>query len=135
MARAGGALLGQAELLVPVPLHVSRLRQRRYNQAALLAAALARIAERPALPDALIRSRATAALGPLSLVERRAELDGAIAVRAGRVSRIAGKRMLLVDDVMTSGSTAQACALALLAAGAAEVNVLTAARVPDPRSA
>jgi ComF family protein len=133
MARAGGALLEQAELLVPVPLHVSRLRQRRYNQAALLAAALGRIAKRPALPDALIRNRATTALGPLDLVERRAELDGAIAVRAGLLSRIAGKRVLLIDDVMTSGSTAQACALALLAAGAAEVNVLTAARVPDPR--
>ncbi len=133
MARAGAGLLAKAEILVPVPLHKTRLRQRRYNQAALLAAALGRLAKRPAKLDALIRSRATVPLGPLSRVQRRAELEGAVAVRAGRAAGLVAKRILLIDDVMTSGSTANACALALLAAGAAQVNVLTAARVPDPR--
>ena len=133
MARAGNSLLANAEFLVPVPLHVSRLRQRRYNQAALLAAALGRIAKIPALQDALIRKRATVPLGPLGLAERRSELDGAISVRPRRISGVAGKRVVLIDDVMTSGSTANACAIALLAAGAANVDVLTAARVPDPR--
>jgi ComF family protein len=133
MARAGASLLAGAELLVPVPLHKSRLRQRRYNQAALLAAALGRIAKIPVLQDGLIRRRATVALGPLSLIERRAELDGAIVARASRAGRLAGRKILLIDDVMTSGSTANACAVALLGAGAAQVDVLTAARVPDPR--
>jgi ComF family protein len=134
MARAGASLLAKADMLVPVPLHKTRLRQRRYNQAALLAAALGRIGKIPVQLDALVRSRATVALGPLSLVERRTELDGAITARSSRASGLASQRILLIDDVMTSGSTANACAVALLAAGALQVDVLTAARVPDPRS-
>jgi ComF family protein len=133
MFRTGAFLLAEAELLVPVPLHKARLRQRRYNQSALLATALARIANRPVLRDALIRSRATLPLGPLGFTERRAELDSAISVRPDRAARLAGKNILLIDDVMTSGATANACAVALLNAGVAEVNVLTAARVADPR--
>jgi ComF family protein len=135
MARAGAGLLAKADILVPVPLHKSRLRQRRYNQSALLASALGRIAKRPTLQDALIRLRPTVPLGPLSLFERRAELEGAISVRRGRASRLAARTILLIDDVMTSGATANACATALLKAGAVQVNVLTAARVPDPRLA
>jgi ComF family protein len=134
MSRAGAGLLADAQILVPVPLHKSRLRQRRFNQSALLAAELSRIAGRPVLQDALIRYRATIPLGPLGLRERQAELTGAIAARPGRVPRLAAKHILLIDDVMTSGATANACAVALLEAGAAQVNVLTAARVPDPRS-
>jgi ComF family protein len=133
MARAGAPLLLQADLLVPVPLHAARLRQRRYNQAALLAAALGRMAGRKVAPDALVRTKATPPLGGLGLENRRAVLDGAIAVRPGRGGALAGKVVLLIDDVMTSGSTADACARALLGAGAACVNVLTAARVADPR--
>ncbi len=133
MARAGGRLLEQADILVPVPLHRERLRQRRYNQSALLGNALGRIAGRPVLRDALIRHRPTPPLGPLGFTERRAELQDAIAIHPGRAARVAGRIILLIDDVMTSGATANACALALLNAGAASVNVLTAARVPDPR--
>jgi ComF family protein len=133
MARAGAGLLHEADLLVPVPLHRGRLFRRRYNQAALLAKAVARIAGRRCLPDALVRVRATATLGEMSAAERAAEVAGAFAVRASRVGYIAGKRVVLVDDVMTSGATANACAGALLAAGAACVDVLAAARVPDPR--
>jgi len=133
MARAGPALLRSADLLVPVPLHRWRLFRRRYNQAALLAQALARIAARPVLPDALVRTRPTAALGGKGAGERRAEVADAFAVRARRAERVAGRRVLLIDDVMTSGATASACARALKAAGAAGVDVLAAARVPDPR--
>jgi ComF family protein len=133
MARAGASLLRQAELLVPVPLHRSRLLQRRYNQAALLARALARIARIPAVPDAMVRSRRTAPLGERSAGERYAEVVNAFAVRPSQAARIAERRVILVDDVMTSGATANACALALKAAGAASVDVLVAARVPDPR--
>ncbi len=133
MARAGAVLLRSADLLVPVPLHRWRLFRRRYNQAALLAQALARITGRPVLPDALVRTRPTAALGGRSADERRAEVAGAFAVRPRRAERIVGRRIVLVDDVMTSGATADACAVALKAAGAAAVDVLAAARVPDPR--
>lgn len=135
MAVSGADLLQRANLLVPVPLHRRRLIARRYNQAALLALALARIAARPALPDALRRVRPTAALGDRGAAERIAILDGAIAVRRNRAGRIAGRAVLLIDDVMTSGATANACARALREAGASRVDVLVAARVPDPRLA
>ncbi len=133
MARAGAMLLRQADVLVPVPLHRRRLFLRRYNQAVLLARGLARAARKPLLPDALVRTRATASLGAKSAVERAAEIAGVFAVRASRVAGVTGRRVLLIDDVMTSGATANACAGALLAAGAAAVDVLVAARVPDPR--
>ena len=133
MARAGATLLRGADLLVPVPLHRWRLFRRRYNQAVLLAQALSRIATRPVLPDALVRTRPTAALGVKGADERRVEVADAFAVRPRRAERIAGRRVLLIDDVMTSGATASACARALKAAGAAWVDVLAAARVPDPR--
>lgn len=133
MARAGAELLRDADLLVPVPLHRLRLFQRKYNQAALLARALSRLAARPALLDGLVRQRATASLGSKSAAERATEVADAFTVRPRRADRIGGRRMLLIDDVMTSGATANACAAALLAAGAAAVDVLVAARVPDPR--
>jgi ComF family protein len=133
MARAGAELLRAADLLVPVPLHKRRLFARRYNQAALLARAVGRRAGVAVLPDALVRLRATAPLGEMSAARRAVEVADAFAVRPGRAERIAGRRVLLVDDVLTSGATADACARALLAGGAAGVDVLAAARVPDPR--
>jgi ComF family protein len=133
MATAGAALLERADLLAPVPLHWRRLVARRYNQAALLGRRLARISGKPFLPDLLRRSRATPALGERGAAERAAVLDGAFALRRAGDARIAGRRVLLVDDVMTSGATAEACARVLLEAGAAAVEVLAAARVPDPR--
>ncbi len=129
MARAGAKLLERADVLAPVPLHVTRLRQRRYNQAALLAGELGRMAGRPVLQDALRRLRPTVPLGKLGVAERRAELTGTMAVRRD----VMGLAVLLVDDVMTSGTTADACAAVLRDAGATRVDVLTAARVPDPR--
>jgi ComF family protein len=133
MARAGAALLSRAEILVPVPLHRRRLFSRRYNQAALLARGLARTAHRPAVLDALARHRATAPLGERSAAERAAAVDGVFTVRPARLAALAGRRVLLIDDVMTSGATANECARVLRAAGAVAVDVLVAARVPDPR--
>jgi ComF family protein len=133
MARAGAALLRRAELIVPVPLHRRRLFARRYNQAALLALALARLAGVPVVPDLLRRTRATVPLGELGAEARAALLAGCFIVRPARACRLAGRRVLLVDDVMTSGATAAACTATLRAGGAAAVDVLVAARVPDPR--
>ena len=133
MMRSGAGLLARAEVLVPVPLHRRRLFQRKYNQAAVLAFAVGRLADCPVLPDALIRTRRTAPLDEKSPEERAREVAGSFLVRSSRVGQIAGRTVLLVDDVMTSGATANACTTALLEAGAAAVDVLVAARVPDPR--
>jgi len=133
MARAGAGLLRQAELLIPVPLHRRRLFARRYNQAALLAGALGRVAGRPVLLDGMVRHRATVSLGDKTARERAAEVADAFAVQDRHAGTVAGRRILLIDDVMTSGATANACARALFRSGAAGVDVLVAARVPDPR--
>ncbi|HEY4044143.1 MAG TPA: ComF family protein [Rhodopila sp.] len=133
MVRAGAALLQRADALVPVPLHRRRLFQRKYNQAALLALAIGRLAARPVWPDALIRTRRTAPLDEKSPEERAREVAGSLRVRPSRQESVRGRTVLLIDDVMTSGATANACSAALLEAGAGAVDVLLAARVPDPR--
>jgi len=133
MARSGAGLLARAEVIVPVPLHRARLRRRRYNQAALLAGHLARVTWRPAILDGLQRVRGTAALGGKTAAERAAELEGAFRVRPSRSAALRGRSVLLIDDVITSGATGNACAAALLEDGATRVDMLAAARVPDPR--
>lgn len=135
LARAGAELLEDAEVLVPVPLHWLRLFRRRYNQAALLALALARCSGVPVLPDALTRVRRTPSQGRMSPAQRRRNVAGAFKVAERRRARVDGLRVLLLDDVLTTGATAEACARALLASGAAAVDVLTLARVERPRSA
>jgi predicted amidophosphoribosyltransferase len=99
----------------------------------VLAIAVGRLAGRPVLPDALVRTRHTVPLDEKSPEERALEVAGSLAVRPSRRDMLRGRTVLLIDDVMTSGATANACAAALLDAGAAEVDVLSAARVPDPR--
>ena len=132
LLRAGAELIAEAELIVPVPLHWLRLFVRRYNQAALLALALARLSGVAAVPDLLVRRRATPSQGRLSAGARRRNVAGAFAVRARRRDLLADRRVLLVDDVLTTGATAEACSRALLRAGAAAVDVLTLARVVRP---
>ena len=133
MARVGATLLAEADLLVPVPLHRRRLSARRYNQAALLAGHLASRSKLPVLMDALWRIRPTIPLATLSAERRYAALDGVFQVRPCRLPAVAGRRVLLIDDVLTSGATCTGCANALLDAGANAVDVLVAARVTDPR--
>jgi ComF family protein len=132
MARVGAALLQSADLLVPVPLHRRRLLARRYNQSALLAQVIGRVAGRPVVPDALRRVRPTASLGEKTRRERAEAVEGAFAVRPTRAADIAGRRVLLIDDVLTTGATAGACTRALLAGGAARVELLVGARATLP---
>ena len=129
MVRAGAELLADAAFLVPVPLHWGRLIGRRYNQAALLAYEVRLLSERPVLVDGLVRQRATRSLGHMGHQERALELEGAFGVKEGRAIEITGRRVLLIDDVMTTGATVRGCAKALLAVGAASVDVLAVARV------
>lgn len=128
MLRAGRSLLDACDLLVPVPLHRRRLFSRRYNQAALLAKAIGRLADRAVLVDALVRLRPTAPLVGQTPAERRLAVADAIGPKFNRVKYFRGRHVLLVDDVLTTGATASACTNALLAAGAASVDVLAAAR-------
>lgn len=130
MRRAGSAMLQDADLLVPVPLHPTRLRQRRYNQAGLLASALARQTGKKLALGALIRTRATKKLADMDAQTRRQELNNAISLQDG--AAVSGKRILLIDDVMTTGTTAHHCALALCQGGATRIEVLTIAHVEDP---
>lgn len=128
LARAGASQLAASEVVVPVPLHPWRLLMRRYNQSALLAVALGKLAGKPALPDALRRTRHTTPQAGLTREERLANVRDAFAVSPKRATTIAGKRVLLIDDVLTTGATLNACAEALLEAGAQEVHVLVLAR-------
>jgi ComF family protein len=132
MTRAGAPLLASADLLAPVPLHWTRLFLRRYNQAALLAVTVGRIAGRPVVPDLLLRRRRTRKLGHLGPTERRRTVARAFAVAPRYGEKVAGRRVLLIDDVLTTGATVDGCARVLLAAGAAAVDVLTLARVVRP---
>jgi ComF family protein len=132
LARAGAELLEDADFLVPVPLHWTRLWWRRYNQSAVLAMALATALRRQGLkrpvpaPDLLVRRRRTPSQGRRTRSQRADNVRGAFALKRGAAA--AGLRIVLVDDVMTSGATAAECARVLKRAGAARVDVLTLAR-------
>jgi ComF family protein len=126
MLRAGGDVLVGADLLLPVPLHWTRLFVRRFNQAALLAQAIRGAGGPPVGADWLVRRRRTPSQGLLGPTARARNVRGAFALRRGR--SVAGKRVVLIDDVLTTGSTAEECARVLRRAGAAHVGVLVLAR-------
>lgn len=129
LAGRAGPLLGEGALIVPVPVHWRRLVARRFNQAALLANALGRMTGHPVCPDLLLRIRATPPQDGMTVAERIGNLSGAIRLSPRHAGVPAGRSVLLVDDVMTSGATLDACARVLLAAGAEKVQVLVLARV------
>lgn len=129
LSRAGRGLIAEADALVPVPLHRWRLLSRRYNQAAEVARRLSADTGLAYLPDALVRPRPTGTQGGRTASGRRRNVAGAFAVPEGRRRSIEGRRILLVDDVLTTGATADACARSLKAAGATEVSLLVIARV------
>ena len=132
MARAGGPILQGADALIPAPLHRARLRKRRFNQSLLLARSLSKASGVPLAPHVLARVRDTSTQGGLSAKGRTRNVAGAFKVRQARRVEVEGKRLVVVDDVHTTGATLSACARALKRAGAANVSAITLARVVKP---
>jgi ComF family protein len=128
MARAGAELLADADVIVPIPLHRLRLLARRFNQSAALAQAISRESAVPAEMMALARVKPTAPQVGLTRAQRAANLSGAFRVSPDRADAIDGRNVVLVDDVLTTGATANAAARVLLRAGAARVDLLVFAR-------
>jgi ComF family protein len=135
MARAGRELLGDADVLVPVPLHWRRGWSRRYNQSGALARVIAQQSGVKVAAEALRRVRATEQQIGLSRAQRAENVQGAFKVAPDRMADIQGRRVVLIDDVLTSGATSDACARALLRAKAAQVDVLVFARVVETHKA
>jgi ComF family protein len=129
MASAGKALTAEADAIVPVPLHWRRLWTRRFNQSAALAKIIAAECGLPLLHECLKRVKSTPQQVGLSRPERARNVQGAFRVPEAARNQVAGRRLVLIDDVLTSGATAEACARSLLRAGAASVDVLVFARV------
>lgn len=129
MMRTGSELVADADVIVPVPLHRRRFLWRRFNQSAELARAVGLLSGKPFAPQALVRIRATRSQVGLGAREREDNVRGAFRVPAGEEIVIRGRRVLLVDDVFTTGVTVSAATKALKRAGASAVDVLTFARV------
>jgi len=132
LQRAGAEVISTCDVIVPVPLHRWRLLIRSYNQAALLANAVGGLAGKPVAVNVLSRIKSTPSQGKRDRIARRRNVAKAFAV--SNAERIGGKRVLLVDDVLTSGATAEACARCMLDAGARAVDVLVLARVTGGRT-
>lgn len=131
IGRAAADLLADADAIAPVPMHPARMLRRRYNQAAEIARPLARRRQIRYLPDVLVRRKASESQAGKSASGRRRNVAGAFVVPEAARKRLDGRRILLIDDVLTTGATAEACAKALLQAGAAAVDVATVARVRE----
>jgi ComF family protein len=131
LAKAGGELLADADALVPVPLHWRRHWARRFNQSALLAAAVAKASGVPIAAGALRRVKFTPQQVGLSRAQRAANIQGAFRVPPDGKAEVVGRRLILIDDVLTSGASVEGCAKALLRAGARNVDVLVFARVAE----
>lgn len=129
MARTAKDLLTADTMIVPVPLHRFRLLRRKFNQAALLAQELAKLTSLECVPDGLMRPKRTAPLEGHNREQRFVALDGAIIANPKRCADLKGRKILLIDDVMTSGATFAAATEACFAAGADDVCVLSLARV------
>jgi ComF family protein len=135
LAGAAGELLPGTDLIVPVPLARWRLWRRRYNQAALLARALGRETGLPVEPMVLVRTRATPSQVGLTPDQRRRNVQGAFAVPERMLAAVQGRNVLLLDDVVTTGATAEACARTLRRAGATRVDVIALGLVTEAREA
>lgn len=129
MARAGADILATADVIVPVPLHRWRLWRRRFNQSALLGLEVSRLSGVPQDPFLVARQRRTPRQVGLSRKERARNVQGAFAVPEARRPDLKGRRVVLIDDVVTTGATVEAVARTLLRAGAGNVDVLAFARV------
>jgi len=134
LLRVARPLLGVADLIAPVPLHRWRLIARRYNQAALLSSALARESGVPLVIDLMVRRRSTPPQVGMSARARQRNVAGAFSIGPADKAVVADKRVLLVDDVFTTGATVEECAKVLRRAGAAGIDVVTLARVIRPKS-
>lgn len=129
MAQTARDLISDATVIVPVPLHWTRLLRRKYNQAAELAKALGKVTGRTVLPDALVRNARTRPLEGHSRDQRFAALQGAMRPHPKRGKDLKGRHVILIDDVMTSGATFAAATEACRTAGARQIDVLALARV------
>ncbi|MEP6343931.1 MAG: ComF family protein [Maricaulaceae bacterium] len=129
LKRAGRHFLQDTDVIIPVPLHPYRLRKRRFNQAALLGRALSRIISVPQESRSLLRVKQTDSQDGKSASGRRRNMQGAFSVPEVRQELVSGQNIVLIDDVLTTGATVEACARTLKRAGAARVDVLTLARV------
>ena len=132
MARAGRTLLAEADIILPVPLHRFRLWRRRFNQSAFLAQQLSRASGKPCHSRLLVRRRHTRAQVGLEREDRRRNVRNAFQLTPEGIAAIAGKSVLVVDDVRTTGATSEACTAVLKQAGAARVMVLSFALVDAP---
>ncbi|WP_097107603.1 ComF family protein [Hoeflea halophila] len=132
MIRAGRDAVDDSDVIIAVPLHRGRLFARRYNQSAELGRAVAVLSGKPFLPGVMRRVRATRQQVGLGLKARQDNVRGAFSIAPEQGQRLLGLKVLLIDDVLTTGSTVEAATRALLRAGAAQVNVLTFARVASP---
>jgi len=133
MVRAGREMLDGSDILIPVPLHAKRLRQRKFNQAALLARAISGLSDIPYQTEILWRPKNTPSQGGQTFLGRRRNVSGAFTVRPQHKNTLKGKCVVLIDDVYTTGSTLTACAKTLKRAGAARVDALTLMRVVRPQ--